>query len=223
MRKHLGTSLLAAALFGLASGFPAQAADIATLEDRLPPAPAEAAQPVYVWTGAYAGAFVGYNTTNFNQSGGASFDADGFVGGVYSGYNFQDGPLVYGLEADFGGSGVDGNGYNAAAGAQTGAEENVFGSLRARVGVAADPFLVFATGGAAVSNNKLTLGSASDTKTSTGYTVGGGIDAKITDNVSARLEYRYSDYGKETYDLGNTSVSSGFDEHSIRAGVALKF
>lgn len=182
-----------------------------------------AATPVYVWSGPYAGGFVGYNSANFDQSGGASFDGDGFVGGVYSGFNLQTDRFVYGLEADLGGSGVDADGFNVATGTAISADGNIFGSLRARAGVAVDPFLVFATAGVAVSRNELSLNGFSDKQTSVGYTVGGGVEAQITDSVTSRLEYRYSDYGSESYDLGNTSVSSGFDEHSIRAGVALKF
>lgn len=187
------------------------------------PAPFTPSVPVYVWSGPYAGAFVGYNTSNFDQSGGAEFDGEGFVGGVYTGYNLQTDRLVYGIEADIGGSGVDGRGFNGAVGAPIDAETSIFGSLRARAGVAVDPFLVFGTAGVAASRNELSLGGASDSQTSIGYTLGAGIEAKITDNVTSRLEYRYSDFGSETYDLGNTSVSSGFDEHSIRAGIALKF
>lgn len=188
-----------------------------------PVAVGTAATPVYVWSGPYAGGFVGYNSANFDQSGGASFDGDGFVGGVYAGYNLQTDRFVYGLEADIGGSGVDADGFNVATGSAISADGNIFGSLRARAGVAVDPFLVFATAGVAASRNELSLNGFSDEQTSVGYTVGGGVEAQITDSITSRLEYRYSDYGSETYDLGNTSVSSGFDEHSIRAGVALKF
>ncbi|MEF2551841.1 outer membrane protein [Aurantimonas sp. A2-1-M11] len=200
----------------------ARAADAFLEEAQAPmPAPLAPSSPVYVWSGPYAGAFVGYNTSNFDQSGGASFDGEGFVGGVYTGYNWQADEFVYGLEADIGGSGVDADGTNT--GARIDADTDIFGSFRARAGVAVDPFLVFATGGVAAARNELSLNGFSDSQTSIGYTLGAGVEARITDNVTSRLEYRYSDFGSETYDLGNTSVSSGFDEHSIRAGVALKF
>ena len=205
-------------------GTPAIAADAVTGESVPSPVTiGAAATPIYVWSGPYAGAFVGYNSANFDQSGGSSFDGDGFVGGVYAGYNLQTDRFVYGLEADIGGSGVDADGFNVATGSAISSDGNVFGSLRGRVGVAVDPFLVFATGGVAASRNELSLNGFSDEQTSVGYTVGAGVEAQVTDSITSRLEYRYSDYGSETYDLGNTSVSSGFDEHSIRAGIALKF
>jgi len=214
---------------GLAFGAPmlvgtqaARAADVVFDEGSLP-APESDTAPVYLWSGPYAGAFVGYNFANVDQDGGASVDMDGFVGGVYSGYNFESAPVVYGIEADIGGSGVDGSGFNTGLAGRIDGDQNIFGSLRGRVGVAADPFLAFATGGIAASQNTLSLGGASDTKTSVGYTVGAGVEANFSENVSGRLEYRYSNFGDKTYDLGTTSVSSGFDEHSIRAGVAVKF
>lgn len=179
--------------------------------------------PLYTWSGPYVGGFVGYNFANMDQSGGADFDGEGLVGGVYAGYNLQTDQLVYGIEADIGGGSVDAGGYNAAIGVPLSSDQSVFGSVRGRVGVAADPFLVFATGGLAVSNQELSRPGASDENTHFGYTVGAGIEAQVTDNVTSRLEYRYSDFGSEDYKLGDVTVSSGFDEHSIRAGLALKF
>ena len=83
--------------------------------------------------------------------------------------------------------------------------------------------LVYGTAGVAVAETELTLDGVSDANTSAGYTVGAGVEARITDSIGTRLEYRYSDYGSSGYDFPNTSVSSGFDEHSVRAGINLKF
>ncbi|MBC8130145.1 MAG: porin family protein [Rhizobiaceae bacterium] len=179
--------------------------------------------PVHVWSGPYAGGFVGYSVSDFDQSGGADFDGEGFVGGVYTGYNFQTDRLVYGLEADLGYSGLDAGGFDAATGAPLTADGNAFGSLRARVGVAYDPFLFFATGGVAVANTELTSNGVEDDNTHFGYTVGAGVETQVTDDIAARLEYRYSDFESKTYDFGSTATSAGFDENSIRAGLALKF
>jgi outer membrane immunogenic protein len=188
-----------------------------------PEAAAPVAAPSYIWSGPYAGAFVGYNFANFDQSRGADFDGEGFVGGIYTGFNLQTNQFVYGIEADVGASGLDAGGYDTATGAPISADANAFGSLRARVGVAYDPFLFFATGGLAVANAELSSNGDEDSNTHFGYTLGAGVEAQVTGNVSTRVEYRYSDYGSKTYDLGPVSTSTGFDEHSIRAGVALKF
>lgn len=178
---------------------------------------------VYTWSGPYAGGFVGYNFANTDQTGGAKFDGEGVVGGVYAGYSLQTGSLVYGAEADVGASDLSAGGFNVATGVPISADSTAFGSLRATIGVAYDPIMLFATGGVTVANKELSLGNVSDDQTHVGYTVGAGVQAKVTDNVTSRVEYRYSDFDAKDYDLGNVTVSSGFDEHSIRAGLALKF
>ena len=45
-----------------------------------------------------------------------------------------------------------------------------------------------------------TTGSYSDTYI--GWTVGGGVEAALTDQVSAKLEYAYSDFGSRTAPAG---------------------
>ncbi|WP_349940121.1 outer membrane protein [Fulvimarina sp. MAC8] len=183
----------------------------------------DAAPPVAIWSGPYAGTFVGYNVSRFDDLRGASISGDGVAGGAYAGFNLQDGSLVYGVEGDIGGAGFDATRRNALGNLDLSGESNVFGSLRGRVGVDVDPFLVYGTGGLAIAETELRLGGVSDSETSVGYTLGAGVEAKITDSISTRLEYRYSDFGSSDYDLGRTSVSSGFDEHSVRAGVSLNF
>ena len=205
-------SMLAATPFG------AQAADVVSVPD----AAAPIAAPFYTWTGPYAGGFVGYNFADFD-TGAASYDGEGVVGGLYAGYNLQTERFVYGVEGDIGTSDVEGGSFSVATGVPISANSTAFGSLRARVAVQYDPILLFATGGVAVSNKELSLGGLTDDQTHVGYTVGAGVEAKVTQDVTSRIEYRYSDFGTKSYDLGNVTVSSGFDEHSIRAGLALKF
>lgn len=220
----LQASLKCAAFWlALSTAIPAARAADAAPPDLVPAAPIAGSAPIYIWSGPYAGAFIGYSAQTFDQTNGARFDGDGLVGGIYGGYNWQADRLVYGLEADIGASGVEAGGFDRAAGLPLDTETNVFGSLRGRVGVAVDPFMVFATAGAAASDQTLKLGPAEDTNTHLGYTVGAGVEAKITDRIDTRLEYRYSDFGSKTYDLGTATTSSGFDEHSVRAGIALKF
>jgi outer membrane immunogenic protein len=104
------------------------------------------------------------------------------------------------------------------------AEVGLFGSLRGRAGYSFNPFMVYATGGVAAADIEYTEAGVSDSNTQLGYTVGGGVEGFITDNVTARVEYRYTDYGSDSYDLGGVgTITSGYDEHSVRAGVGLKF
>ena len=81
-----------------------------------PPAPL----PVYSWTGLYFGGNVGYSwgQSKSDQTGSLiglnatvteSQDVDGAIGGVQTGYNYQFGAWVWGLETDFQASGQKGS------------------------------------------------------------------------------------------------------------------
>ena len=55
-----------------------------------------------------------------------------------------------------------------------------------------------------------------------GWTAGAGLEALITPNVTARVEYRHTEYEDKTFTLGApTAVDLGTD--SIRAGVGVRF
>lgn len=206
-------ALLAAAL-SVPLATPVLAAD-AILEQPLVPPVAETLPQSFIWTGGYVGGYGEYKWGEFDALAGD--DADGFGGGVYGGYNWQSDNIVYGVEGDLGYSGAD-----ASLGGVTG-EQGFNGSLRARLGYDINPFLLYATGGLAATRAEVTSAAGSDTNTHLGWTAGAGAEAFVTENITTRLEYRYTDYGSETYNLGGTNVSSGFDDHSVRLGIGMKF
>jgi outer membrane immunogenic protein len=87
--------------------------------------------PVYDWTGFYAGGNIGYSWGNSNStlslvdpgppnttmnSAATRFRMDGVVGGGQIGYNWQRDKWVFGLEADIQASGQAGNGGAVCAG-----------------------------------------------------------------------------------------------------------
>ena len=46
----------------------------------------------------------------------------------------------------------------------------------------------------------------------------------VTDNVTARVKCRYTDYQDETFSLGGEDdVNTDFSTHSLRAGLGVKF
>jgi outer membrane immunogenic protein len=213
MRILIATLMASAAtLAGLS------AANAADAVDQIPEAPIAYEQPAPVkdWSGAYIGAYGAYDWGRFDG------DREGaFGGGVFGGYNMQSGQIVYGVEAD---AGYNGEEADAAPGVEGKAGWN--GSVRARVGYDLNPFLLYGTAGVALQDNKLTdtTTGESDNKTAVGYTVGAGVEALVTDNITTRVEYRYTDFGSDTYNLGGgTSVSSGYDDHSVKVGIGVKF
>jgi len=169
-RNHGGLSrigmtkkfLFAAATFATVLAGPAIAADMLV---KAPPPPLP---PAYSWTGFYLGGNFGYSwgisdpNVNFFDasqfiiaSPGGSFKLDGVLGGGQAGYNRQTGNWIWGLEADFQGSGQRGSRtYTCAAGvcSTTGLPVNEtvsqqldwFGTVRGRArlcGYAADAIL----------------------------------------------------------------------------------
>jgi outer membrane immunogenic protein len=213
MRTLKTTILASVAVLTLSA--PVLAADAVVEQAPAPEAVVEA--PVSDWSGAYLGAYGGYGW-NKHKTDEGNIDADGFKGGAYGGYNFQNGQFVYGGEADLGYSGGDdtSNGIKA--------KQGVEGSVRARAGIDLNPVLLYGTGGLAVINSKLESATGDDSNTHIGWTAGAGAEAKITQNIVGRVEYRYSDYGKKDYDLGGLDdVSSKLTTNEVRVGVGYKF
>lgn len=195
------------------------AANAADAINDIPQAPVAYEEPVAVknWAGAYVGGTVSHDWGK-DSSSREGRDHKGFGGGLYGGYNMQDGQMVYGGEADINLGDEKGN-----AGAPAESKQGVNGSIRARVGYDTGPVLVYGTAGAALSKNKVYANGDKDSATALGYTVGAGAETFITDNITARLEYRYSDYQKKDYQVNGTTVSRGYDDHSVKAGIGMKF
>lgn len=168
--------------------------------------------PAFDWTGFYIGVAgggvwgrsrhinsAGDITPNFNVSG-------GIIGGTL-GYNVQSGSWVFGLEADGSwtnkrGSAFDIAPFNTAFSSET--RENWLFTGRGRVGYTWNQVLLYATGGAAGADVKITVcgpapGCASESKTRWGWTAGGGIEVAFSQAWSAKAEYLYVDFGKTSY------------------------
>jgi outer membrane immunogenic protein len=207
--------ILVAATAGLFSA-PVFAADLTPLEPLPTPPAVEAAAPVNDWTGFYLGALGGYGWGNADTSVG-DINADGFDVGGYAGANWQWGNFVVGAEGDILVPFRDGSG------AGVSVDQGLNGSLRARAGIALDRFLVYGTGGAALTDLELSGGGLSDDQTLWGWTAGAGVESMLTDNITARVEYRFTDYNDDNFTLGGGPVNSDFTTHTIHGGIGLKF
>jgi outer membrane immunogenic protein len=201
----------------------------------------------FSWTGFYVGAQAGYawgdSKASYPIAGPAGFldlDPDGGFGGVYAGYNYEfSNGLVVGLEGDVNYGSVTGKdiyhvvGGGVLAGDNGKGKLSWFGSARARIGYAWDRFLPYIAGGVAVGDYKNTLfagtnstfnGSYSNTQT--GWTVGAGLEYAVTDNIIARIEYRYTDYGSESDTAATQPLSihtTDLKTNDVRIGVSYKF
>lgn len=197
---------------------PSVAADIGGVPEPLPtPSLDEVSPPPQTWTGFYLGAIGGYALGTADTDAVGDIEADGFDVGGYAGANWQWGNFVVGAEADLLFPFRDGTTAGVTA------DQGLNGSLRGRLGYGLDRFLLYGTGGLAGTELELSSAAGSDDEVLWGWTAGAGIEAMVLDNVTARIEYRYSDYEDETFNLGGAPVTSDFSDHAIRGGVGLKF
>ncbi len=216
-------SLLLASAAVLALSGAAHAADAV---DQIPAAPAAVEEvQVWSWSGPYVGVHGGYgwSDSSFDVSATGTFDADldGGLLGAFVGYNHQlSNNVVVGIEADVEHNWNDDSFGGGAAEAQTEWQ----GSVRARLGYAFDRTLVYATGGWAGARAEIdVVGTGSEEEMLNGYTVGAGVEHAFTDNMFARVEYRYTDFSEKTFDYGVGTIDADIDQHAIRVGLGVKF
>jgi len=195
----------------------------------LPPAPYYRAPPAYVplytWTGFYLGLNGGgaFGSSTWDTAGSIN-TSGGLVGGTI-GYNYQINHFVVGAEADIDWAGISGTTTTAAcpAGCKTG--DSWLSTVRGRVGYAADRFLPFVTGGAALGNINATTAGLTTTGTNAGWTVGAGLEFAFTPNWSAKAEYLYVNLGKFNCGLncGAPTDNVSFSANLVRGGINYRF
>jgi outer membrane immunogenic protein len=198
----------------------------------------KAAKLPYDWSGLYLGGHIGYmwGRTRVEDDGVVTEPnarTNGTVGGVLLGYNWQNGPVVFGLEGDFGWTNAHGTGLAVVTTTTTQApntyDVNWTSRARGRVGYAFDNWLFFIAGGFAVADFDFHEGAITTTTTVvgakyTGWSIGGGAELAITHNLVGRVEYLYDDFGHKDY-VGVTGDPYGvsFRGQTVRGALAWKF
>lgn len=225
-----------AALLG--TSIAAQAADMAVKAPFLK-APVSA---VYDWTGFYiganAGVGLGRNKTELVGVGATSFNTTylaphGAFGGAQAGYNWQTssmfGPLVLGIEADIQGAGLRDDFTNLRGGQATAFDQRLdwFGTVRGRIGRSDGPVFSYATAGYAYGSVKTTLNQAGigitdfGDRLHHGWTYGGGVEAALGGNWSAKVEALYVNLGNKSdvFNNGSQTLNSEIRERIYRVGL----
>ncbi|QYM72466.1 porin family protein [Pseudochrobactrum sp. Wa41.01b-1] len=202
------------------------------------PEPAPVEYSAFSWTGGYIGAHAGYGwgrSHDVNNPDAKEQKIKGGFGGLQAGYNWQfDNNVVLGAEADvsFGSvkkswMGRDDNQYSPYYGTD---KLGTNGTVRARLGYAADRFLPFVTGGLAWGNTKYNLGcdstlvsvtvgkcwagkggqafDSNNSKTVVGWTVGAGLEYAVTDNWTIKTEYLHKNFGKNNVNLTDPNLKA---------------
>ncbi len=166
----------------------------------------------YSWAGPYLGGNLGYAWGSIDNN---PSKPSGVSGGVQAGYNWQNGPWVFGLEGDI---------------QATGAEETFapwkfsnpwFGTVRGRAGYALGNILFYGTGGLAFGELRATTFGLSESHTNVGWTLGAGAEMGFAPNWSAKIEYLYVDLSNSNFVI--TGASNGYRFGLVRAGVNYHF
>jgi len=232
--------LLLAGVLAFAAGGQVLAADLPPPAPPPPPPRAPATYvpvpiPVFTWTGFYLGVNGGYGFGSSTWTGTtSSFATNGVLVGGTVGINYQMGGFVVGIEGDGDWTNLKGTAsippcVALGAGA-TGCEtkSNFLGTIRGRAGWAWDRILFYGTAGGAIVNVQTTLPPSTvfDSTTKFGWTAGAGIEAAITPNWTAKVEYLFVDASNATCAV-NCGTASGatvkFTENVVRAGINFKF
>ncbi len=195
------------------------AADLSTATDQSIEPQFDPVQNSSIWNGAYAGLYGGLNWKSVGVMGAGDLDLNNQkdVGG-YVGINQELGnSLVGGIEL-MGGYSGDSESFGGVT-----AEQNWETSLRARMGYAFEQNLVYGLAGVGATQLSVSDATGSDTKWLTGYTVGAGVERQFTDLITGRIEYDYSDYGKESFGLGAGPTNADISGHGLKIGVGVKF
>jgi len=227
----------------LALGAVARAADVEVK------APASGVVSAPTWAGWYAGlnagavsgeervawsaaaaALNGFNNlgaSDINTSSPGHVRTAGFTGGGQFGYNFQFQSLVAGAEADLQYTGINGSRsllstifqdpYTQAV------QSNWLSTVRGRLGVTNQSWLLYATAGLAVGQMNFTdnfLGlhgvgpiNSSVSSARAGWAAGAGAEVIVARSWSIKLEYLHVDLGSQT-DVAQSLVNSAAITHN---------
>jgi outer membrane immunogenic protein len=166
----------------------------------------------YRWLGPYIGGNLGYawGVVDTNPA-----KPSGVAGGIQAGYNWQSGPIVFGVEGDL---------------QVTGAEDTFapwkfsnpwFSTMRGRAGYTFYNVLFYGTAGLAFGELRAETFGLSESHISAGWTIGAGAEVGLSPNWSAKVEYLYVDLASSPFSITGASNAYRFGE--IRAGVNYHF
>jgi outer membrane immunogenic protein len=200
-----------------------------------PPAPVYYAPP-FTWTGFYVGvngggAFTDMRDNQFIGGGSVFGSPSGAVVGGQIGYNYQINQLVLGLEGSFDWADLNKD-RTFADGSSNSLKVDSLATVLGRIGYAYDRTLFYVAGGYAGADVKAS--SFNDTITGlsypgssswqSGYAIGAGIEYAMTNNISVKGEYLFSQLGSKTYYGGSPDVTkAGIDINTFKIGVNYKF
>ena len=190
----------------------------------------------------------GISPAGFNLAGTGHLRPTGVIGGAQVGANYEFAPWVLGVEGSWTDSTISGSTVIGCTGpCVTGTAHTPdsserftsqglwFAAVTGRAGYAANDWLFYAKGGgvwmhASYTEDLLTTGGGVTAATQvisdnrTGFTVGVGVEIGLVENISAKIEYDFYDFGSKNYNFNAiTPVTVQSDLHTLTVGVNYKF
>jgi outer membrane immunogenic protein len=207
------------------------AADLPVYTKAPPPA------PIFSWTGFYLGAQAGYiaaradantaDTAAITATYGRMPRPQGGFAGLQGGYNWQlPNRVVLGVEVSADGLGVNGlkDTLGIPPGSSLKVSTNWVVGVVGRAGYAMDHWLPYVFAGGTWAHDKESgfnpfIGPFTLSNTHAGVTAGAGVEYAFLNHWSARLQYRFIDVDRQTYNR----VSVGATASGVDAGINYHF
>lgn len=174
------------------------------------------------WTGFNAVLFAGGGFLQGSDSLGLdAFFRSALFGGSL-GYDHQFNNIVFG-------AGVEGALTNFRGNSSSGnfrQKSNWLSSATVRIGYDAGRFMPYLSGGIGFGNYEIERKSdgASDENTQVGYVLGGGLEARITEGLFARADYKHYEFSDQRYTVpGTQSFTAEGNADIFQLGVGYRF
>ena len=189
----------------------------------------------------------GTSANGFNLASTGNLRPAGIIGGAQIGANYEFAPWVIGVEGSWTDSAISGSTLIGCVGCSipptptlVGSERftsdaHWFAALTGRAGYAANDWLFYAKAGGAwmrvaytedllTSHGGLTATTQVFDDNRTGFTIGAGIEIGLVENISAKIEYDFYDFGSKNYNFASvTPVAVKSDLHTLTVGLNYKF
>jgi outer membrane immunogenic protein len=187
----------------------------------------------------------GISAGGFNLATTGDLRPAGVIGGLQAGANYEFAPWVVGIEGTWTDSAIQGNtliscpactlpGPTGTPQERFTSQAQWFAALTGRPGYAANDWLFYAMAGGAwmrvrYTEDLLTAGGVTAATQNlndnrTGFTVGAGIEFGLVENISAKVEYDFYDFGSRNYNFAAiTPVTVKSDVHTLIVGLNYKF
>lgn len=239
-----GLAVAGAVLAVIATAPAASAADLPVPGATAYKAPVAYGPAMYNWSSFYIGGNIGVGVlldtdtptaaAPLNPGVASKISTFDILGGAQAGVAVEFAPFVLGAEGSFSGTNLTGQ---TASNVQNSNDSVVwYATAAGRAGYAFNDVLLYAKGGGAWAHYTNNQGDSAAGLTQTlyttrtGYLVGGGLEYGLLENLSARFEYNYMNFGTQTLTFTNVvgagvpfPVAIKSEIHAFTVGLNYRF